>query len=95
MSKKRMKFYFASLPGKTSVKIAHDVNIDSLALPGFLGQNPTASVTHDLSEYAPASLRHPNVSDTSGIMKPVNVQDIEATLGEMLPLVRSLKCLLV
>ncbi|KAL3807903.1 hypothetical protein ACHAXA_008407 [Cyclostephanos tholiformis] len=87
MSKKRMKFYFASLPGKTSVKIAHDVNIDSLALPGFLGQNPTASVTHDLSEYAPASLRHPNVSDTSGIMKPVNVQDIEATLGEMLPLI--------
>ena len=93
MSKKRMKFYFASLPGKTSVKIAHDVNIDSLALPGFLGQNPTVSVTHDLSEYAPVSLRHPNASDTSGIMKPVNVQDIEAALSEMLPLVRSLECL--
>jgi hypothetical protein len=90
MSKKRMKFYFASLPGKTSVKIAHDVNIDSLALPGF---HPTASVTHDLSEYAPVSLRHPNASDTSGIMKPVNVQDIEAALSEMLPLVRSLECL--
>lgn len=79
MSKKRMKFYFASLPGRTSVKIASDVNFD---LPG----RTSASVTHDLSEYAPVSLRHPSASDTS-MMKPVNVEDIEASLSEMLPLV--------
>ena len=83
MGKKRMKFYFASLPGRTSVKIAHDVN--SLALPS---RNSLTSVTHDLSEYTPVSLRHPNASDASGIMKPVNVEDIEAALSEMLPLVR-------
>lgn len=83
MSKKRMKFYFASLPGRTSVKIAHDVNFDALALPG----RTSASVTHDLSEYAPVSLRHPNSTEASGIMKPVNVEDIEAALSEMLPLV--------
>ncbi|KAL7541780.1 hypothetical protein ACHAXR_011217 [Thalassiosira sp. AJA248-18] len=83
MSKKRMKFYFASLPGRTSVKIASDVNFDALALPG----RTSASVTHDLSEYAPVALRHPNASDASGIMKPVNVEDIEAALSEMLPLI--------
>jgi hypothetical protein len=89
MSKKRMKAYFASLPGRTSVKLASDANFDSLALPGR-----TASVfaMHDLSEYAPASLRHPRASDTSGIMKPVNVEDIEAALAEMLPLVRASSC---
>jgi hypothetical protein len=83
MSKKRMKFYFASLPGRTSVKIAHDKNFDSLPLPSRSG----ASVTHDLSDYPPVDLRRPNVTDTSGIMKPVNVEDIEAALSEMLPLI--------
>lgn len=81
MNKKRMKFYFGSLPGRTSVKMAHDTNFD--VLPG----RTSASVTHDLSEYSPVSLRHPNASDTSGMMKPVNVEDIEAALREMLPLV--------
>eukprot|EP00571_Detonula_confervacea_P010466 CAMPEP_0172305044 /NCGR_PEP_ID=MMETSP1058-20130122/6363_1 /TAXON_ID=83371 /ORGANISM="Detonula confervacea, Strain CCMP 353" /LENGTH=1564 /DNA_ID=CAMNT_0013016491 /DNA_START=221 /DNA_END=4915 /DNA_ORIENTATION=+ len=85
MSKKRMKFYFASLPGRTSVKLAHDVNFDGLA--HFPGRTSSASMTHDLSEYAPVSLRHPNAADTSGIMKPVNVEDIEAALSEMLPLI--------
>jgi len=83
MNKKRMKFYFASLPGRTSVKMAHDVNFDVLALPG----RTSASMTHDLSEYSPVSLRHPNATDTSGMMKPVNVEDIEAALSEMLPLI--------
>ena len=82
MNKKRMKFYFALLPGRTSVKIAHDINSKSK----FPGGTP-ASVTHDLSEYAPVSLRHPNASDASGIIKLVNVEDIEAALSEMLPLV--------
>ena len=83
MSKKRMKFYFASLPGRTSVKIAHDKNFDSLPLPNRSG----ASVTHDLSDYPPVDLRRPNVTDSSGIMKPVNVEDIETALNEMLPLI--------
>lgn len=78
MSKKRMKSYFASLPGKTSLTIAQND-----AFPG----RSSASVTHDLSDYAPASLRNPNATDTSGMMKPVNVEDIEAALSEMLPLV--------
>ena len=85
MSKKRMKIYFASLPGRTSVKIANDVNFDA-KFPG----RSSASVTHDLSEYSPVSLRNPNVpglGDASGMMKPVNVEDIEAALSEMLPLV--------
>lgn len=80
MSKKRMKAYFASLPGRTSVKIAHETNFD---FPG----RTSASVTHDLSEYAPVSLRNPNTTDASGIMKPVNVEDVEAALSEMLPLI--------
>ena len=82
MNKKRMKFYFASLPRRTSVKIAHDVNFES-KFPG----GTSAFVTHDLSEYAPVSLRHPNASDASGIIKPVNVEDIKAALSDMLPLV--------
>jgi len=83
MNKKQMKHYFASLPGRTSVKIAHDVNIG----------RTSASVTHDLGEYAPVSLRNAKgVSDgkaaeASGTMKPVNVEDIEAALSEMLPLI--------
>ena len=94
MSKKRMKFYFASLPGRTSVKIAHDnVNFDALALPMRTGGSGS-SVTHDLGEYAPASLRHPNANSGDGGaasgMKPVNVEDIEAALSEMLPLVSSM-----
>ena len=47
-------------------------------------------MTHDLSEYSQVSLRNPNVpglGDASGMMKPVNVEDIEAALSEMLPLV--------
>lgn len=81
MSKKRMKAYFASLPGRTSVKIAHEANFD---FPG----RTSASVTHDLSEYPPVSLRHPNsTADASGMMKPVNVEDVEAALSEMLPLI--------
>ncbi len=83
MSKKRMKAYFASLPGKTSVKLASDVNFDALALSGRNSSVP------DLSEYTPASVRHPSAPDTSGIMKPVNVEDIEAALAELLPLVRT------
>ena len=82
MNKKRMKFYFASLPGRTSVKIAHDVNFES-KFPG----DTSASMTHNLSEYAPVLLRHPNASDAPGIITPVNVEDIEATFSEMLPLV--------
>ncbi len=81
MSKKRMKAYFASLPGRTSVKLAHDDKFD--ALPG----RSSASVTHDLSEYAPVSLRNSNPPEASAMMKPVNVEDIEAALAEMLPLV--------
>ncbi|KAL7491178.1 hypothetical protein ACHAWT_000608 [Skeletonema menzelii] len=80
MSKKRMKAYFASLPGRTSVKIAHETNFD---FPG----RTSASVTHDLNDYAPVSLRNPNTTDASGMMKPVNVEDVEAALGEMLPLI--------
>jgi hypothetical protein len=81
MSKKRMKAYFASLPGRTSVKIAHDANFD---FPG----RTSASVTHDLSEYPTVSLRNPNaIADASGMMKPVNVEDVEAALTEMLPLI--------
>ena len=87
LSKKRMKAYFASLPGRTSVKLASDANFDSLALPG---RTSSAFAMHDLSEYVPASLRHPSAMDTSGIMKPVNVKDIEAALAEMLPLVRNI-----
>ena len=87
MSKKRMKFYFASLPGRTSVKIAHN-SIADFDLPG---RASGGSATHDLGEYAPVSLRHPNASnDSSGMMKPVNVEDIEAALAEMLPLVSCL-----
>lgn len=86
LSKKRMKSYFASLPGRTSVKLASDANFDSLAIPG---RTTSVFAMHDLSEYAPASLRHPSAPDTSGIMKPVNVEDIEAALAEMLPLVRA------
>ena len=82
MSKKRMKIYFASLPGRTSVKIAHDGNFDA-KFPG----RSSASVTHDLSEYAPASLKHPNAASGDAMMKPVNVEDIEAALAEMLPLI--------
>ena len=89
MSKKRMKFYFASLPGRTSVKIAHSdgMNFDS-KFPGRAGGGG-ASATHDLGEYAPASLRHPpnTAGDAGGMMKPVNVEDIEAALAELLPLV--------
>lgn len=81
MSKKRMKAYFASLPGRTSVKLASDANFDAL------GRTSSAFAMRDLSEYAPASLRYPSAPDTSGIMKPVNVEDIEAALAEMLPLV--------
>lgn len=81
MSKKRMKAYFASLPGRTSVKLAHETNFD--ALPG----RASATVTHDLSEYPPAQLRYSNAPEPVGIMKPVNVEDIEAALSEMLPLV--------
>lgn len=81
MSKKRMKAYFASLPGRTSVKLAHDDKFD--ALPG----RTSASATHDLSEYAPVSLRNSNTAEASAMMKPVNVEDIEAALSEMLPLV--------
>jgi len=86
MNKKRMKHYFASLPARTSTKIAHDVNFD---LPG----RTSASVTHDLGEYAPVSLKRASVvsdgkaAETSGMMKPVNVEDIEAALSEMLPLI--------
>ena len=80
MSKKRMKAYFASLPGRTSVKIASETNFD---LPG----RTSASVTHDLSEYTPVSLRNPITTDASGMMKPVNVEDVEAALSEMLPLI--------
>jgi hypothetical protein len=79
MSKKRMKAYFASLPGKTSVQLAHDTKFDTIA-------RQSASVTHDLNEYHPASLRY-NAPDPTGMMKPVNVEDIEAALSEMLPLV--------
>jgi len=82
MNEKRMKFYFASLLGRMSVKISHDINFESK----FPGGTP-ASVTHDLSEYTPVSLRHPNASDASGIIKPVNVEDIEAALSGMLPLI--------
>eukprot|EP00569_Conticribra_weissflogii_P020287 CAMPEP_0171427684 /NCGR_PEP_ID=MMETSP0881-20121228/4770_1 /TAXON_ID=67004 /ORGANISM="Thalassiosira weissflogii, Strain CCMP1336" /LENGTH=1579 /DNA_ID=CAMNT_0011947393 /DNA_START=177 /DNA_END=4916 /DNA_ORIENTATION=- len=81
MSKKRMKAYFASLPGRTSVKLAHDDKFD--ALPG----RSSASVTHDLSEYPPVSLRSSNPPEASAMMKPVNVEDIEAALAEMLPLI--------
>jgi hypothetical protein len=81
MSKKRMKAYFASLPGKTSVKLAHDTNFDTIA-------RTSATVTHDLSEYHPSSLRYA-APEPSGMMKPVNVEDIEAALSEMLPLVCS------
>jgi len=78
-----MKIYFAQLPGRTSVKIANDGNFDA-KFPG----RSSASVTHDLSEYPPVSLRHPNVvSGGDGMMKPVNVEDIEAALAEMLPLI--------
>lgn len=80
MSKKRMKAYFASLPGRTSVKIAHETHFD---FPG----RTSASVTHDLNDYAPVSLRNPNTTDVSGMMKPANVEDVEAALGEMLPLI--------
>ena len=80
MSKKRMKAYFASLPGRTSVKIAHETNFD---FPG----RTSASVTHDLSEYAPVSLRNSNTTDASGMLKPVNVEDVEAALREFLPLI--------
>ena len=83
MSKKRMKAYFASLPGRTSVKLASDANFDAL------GRTSSAFAMHDLSEYAPASLRYPSAPDTSGIMKPVNDEDIEAALAEMLPLVNA------
>lgn len=76
-----MKAYFASLPGKTSVKLAHDTNFDTIA-------RISATVTHDLSEYHPASLRFA-APEPSGMMKPVNVEDIEAALSEMLPLVCS------
>lgn len=79
MSKKRMKAYFASLPGKTSVQLAHDTKFDTIA-------RNSASVTHDLSEYHPASLRY-TPPESTGMMKPVNVEDIEAALSEMLPLV--------
>eukprot|EP00804_Cyclotella_cryptica_P020008 CCRYP_007898-RA/>CCRYP_007898-RA protein AED:0.02 eAED:0.02 QI:2076/1/1/1/1/1/4/76/830 len=79
MSKKRMKAYFASLPGKTSVKLAHDTNFDTIA-------RTSATVTHDLGEYHPASLRY-SPPEATGIMKPVNVEDIEAALSEMLPLI--------
>jgi hypothetical protein len=74
MSKKRMKAYFASLPGKTSVQLAHDTRLDT--------------ITHDLSEYHPASLRY-TPPESTGMMKPVNVEDIEAALSEMLPVVSS------
>lgn len=79
MSKKRMKAYFASLPGKTSVQLAHDTKFDTIA-------RHSASVTHELSEYAPASLRY-TPPESMGMMKPVNVEDIEAALSEMLPVV--------
>ena len=79
ISKKRMKAYFASLPGKTSVQLAHDTKFDTIA-------RNSASVTHDLSEYHPASLRYTSPEST-GMMKPVNVEDIEAALSEMLPVV--------
>jgi len=85
MSKKRMKAYFASLPGRTSVKIAHETNLGKTNFD-FPGRT-SASVTHDLSDYAPVSLRNPNTTDASGMMKPVNVEDVEAALGEMLPLI--------
>lgn len=79
MSKKRMKAYFASLPGKTSVQLAHDTKFDTIA-------RHSASVTHELSEYTPASLRY-TPPESMGMMKPVNVEDIEAALSEMLPVV--------
>lgn len=86
MNKKRMKHYFASLPGRTSVKIANDVNFDKFDALALSGRT-SASVTHDLGEYAPVSLSDGKAAETSGMMKPVNVEDIEAALSEMLPLV--------
>lgn len=81
MSKRRMKSYFASLPGRTSVKIADDNRHNVMDIPG----RTSASATHDLGDYTPVSLRHPNAVDA--MMKPVKVEDIEAALSEMLPLV--------
>lgn len=87
MSKRRMKSYFASLPGRTSVKIADDNRHNVMDIPG----RTSASATHDLGEYPPVSLKHPNAADASGMMRPVKVEDIEAALSEMLPLVRGFR----
>jgi len=79
MSKKRMKAYFASLPGKTSIKHTHDTTFDTIS-------RSVTSVTHDLSEYKPASLRYVPPEPTE-MLSPLNVEDIEAVLNEMLPIV--------
>jgi hypothetical protein len=66
-SKKRMKTYFTSLPGKS-------VNMDTY--------------TVDLSMYPPVQLKSSPYLDTNHpLMKPVQAQDIEMALSELLPVI--------
>ena len=61
-SKKQMKHYFASLPWRTSGKMAHNMNFDALALR----DRTSASATHDLGEYPPAHRNHQSCTTRRG-----------------------------
>ena len=68
LAKKRMKVYFASLPGRNSAS--------------------WMNVSADLREYHAVALRSGSVSEAgTANMKPVNSQDIQKALSEMLPVV--------
>jgi len=68
LSKKRMKVYFASLPGRNSAS--------------------WSNVTSDLKEYSAVTLRSSGISEAgTANMKPVNSQDIQKALSEMLPVI--------